>query len=71
MIEMSRKVEAPNGNHGYHSNPCVVPHPVTLAPVCDTVSMRTGDFHKVSSSHQNMRPFLAPIQEGAGRFEWC
>ena len=53
MIEISRKVEEPNGffgstgwqltrncntlllkttDHGYHSNPCVVPHPVTLAP---------------------------------------
>ena len=42
-------------DHGYHSNPCVVPHSVTLAPVCDTVSMRTRDFHKGSSSHQNMR----------------
>ena len=58
-------------DHSYHSNPCAVPLPVTLAPVCDTVSMRTRDFHKGSSSHQNMRPCLAQIQEGAGRFEWC
>ena len=73
MIEISRKVEEPNGlfwkyrvaltkncntplrkttDHGYHSNPCVVPHPVTLAQVCDTVSMRASDFHKGGSWYE-------------------
>ena len=39
-------------DHGYHRNPYVVPHPVTLAPVCDTVSMRASDFHKGGSWYE-------------------
>ena len=48
-------------DHGYHSNPCVVPHPVTLAPVCVTVSMRTSDFHKGGSRYDPIPGCRLPV----------
>ena len=48
-------------DHGYHSNPCVVPHPVTLATVCVTVSMRTSDFHKGGSRYDRIPGCRLPV----------
>ena len=48
-------------DHGYHSNPCVVPHPVTLAPVCDAVSMRTSDFYKGGSWYKPIPGCRLPV----------
>ena len=45
-------------DHGYHSNPCVVPHPVTLAPVCDTLRCVLVTSTKVVPG---MNPFPLPF----------